>query len=124
MRLVITFIGLFVSLTVGVQTFFQMSLTQKFKDAVSGAAVNVTALYTGMRYRVLHCERVETKYGVAVRVTLREADDNVFMEFLQQYYGGTITDGDMATINDRKILYYLRKRRARPPITLLQMDVY
>ncbi len=54
---------------------FQMSLTQKFKDAVSGAAVNVTALYTGTRYPVLHCERVETKDGVAVRVTLREETD-------------------------------------------------
>ena len=30
----------------GSTNVFQMSLTQKFKDAVSGAAVNITALYT------------------------------------------------------------------------------
>ena len=71
-----------------------MSLTQKFKDAVFGAAVNVTAVYTGTRYPVLHCERVETKYGVVVHVTLREeADDNVFMVFLPRQYAATITDG-------------------------------
>ena len=47
-----------------------MSLTQKLKDAGSFAAVNVTAFYTGTRYPLLHCERVETKYGMSVRVTL------------------------------------------------------
>ncbi len=30
----------------GSTNVFQMSLKQKFKDAVSGAAVNITALYT------------------------------------------------------------------------------
>ena len=83
---------------------FQISLSQKFKDAVSGAAVNVTALCTGTRYPVLHCERVETKYGIAVRVTLREeADDNVFMVFLPRHYADTITDEDMSATNSHTI---------------------
>ena len=97
-----------VSLTVGIQTFFQMSLTQKYKDAVSCAAVNITALYSGTRYPVLHCERMETKYGIAVRVTLcEESNDNVFMVFLPRHYTDTITAGEMAAINDRTIKYYL-----------------
>ena len=41
-----------------------MALTQKYKDAVSWAAANVTAIYTGSKYPVLLCERVDTKYGV------------------------------------------------------------
>ena len=33
---------------------FQMALSQKFRDAVSGAAVNVSSLYMDTRYPVLH----------------------------------------------------------------------
>ena len=103
-----------------------MSVTQKFKDAVSGAAVNVTTLYTGTWYPVLHCERVETKYGMAVRVSLREeANDNVFTVFLSRHYADTNTDGDMAAINDRKIQYYLtyRGKSATTNHLMSQMDV-
>ena len=59
-----------------------MSLTQKFKDAVSGSAVNVTALFIGTRYPVIHCERVDIKYGPSVRLTPREdAEDNMIRVF-------------------------------------------
>ncbi len=63
---------------------------------------------------------------MAVRVTLREeADDNVFMVFLPCHYGSTITDEDMAAINDRKIQYYLtyKAKSATTNRPMLQMDV-
>ena len=88
-------------------TVFQMALSQKFKDAVSGATVNVTVLYMGTRYLVLHCERVDTTYGDSVRLTLREdAEENIIRVFLPCHYGETITDEDMASINNHKIQYY------------------
>ena len=62
---------------------FQMSLMQKFRDAVVGGAVTITALRIGTRYPVLRCDRVGTKYGDAVRLTLREEDDdNIVRVFL------------------------------------------
>ena len=103
-----------------------MSLTQKFKIAVSGATINVTALSTGTRYPMLHCERVDTKFRMAVRVTLREeADDNVLLVFLPRYYANIITDEDMAAINDRKIQYYLthKGKSATTNRPMLQVDV-
>ena len=54
-----------------------MPLSQKFRDAVPGAAVNVSALDTDTRYPVVYCERVETKYGPAVRLAIREEDGNI-----------------------------------------------
>ena len=73
-----------------------------------GAAIKVTALYVGTRYPVLQCERLETKYGEAACLTLRdEAEDNVIRVFLPRQYGATITDEDMAAINDHTIQYYL-----------------
>ena len=103
-----------------------MSLTQKFKDAVSGSAVNVTALFIGTRYPVLYCERVDTKYGPSVRLTLREdAEDNVIRVFLPNHYGASVTDTDMVTINDRTIQYYLtyKGKSATTNRPMLQIDV-
>jgi hypothetical protein len=40
--------------------------------------VNITSLYTGTQYPVLHWERIGMKYGEAVHLTIREdAEDNV-----------------------------------------------
>ena len=82
--------------------------------------------YTRTPYPVLHCERLVTKYGMAVRVTLREeADDNVFMVFLPRHDGFTITDEDMAAINNHTIQYYLtyKRKSATTNRPMLQMDV-
>ena len=103
-----------------------MSLTQKFKDAVSGGAVNITSLYTGTRYPVLHCERIGTKYGEAVCLTLRdESEDNLIRVFPPHHYGTTITDEDMAAINNRQIQYYLtyKGKSATSDRPMLQIDV-
>ena len=113
------------SLTVGVHTFFSRH-TQKFKDVVSGAAVDVTSLYTGTRYPVLHCEREGTKYGMSVHVSLcEEADENGSMVFLPRQYATTITDEDISTINSHAIQYYLtyKRKSATSNRPMLQMDV-
>ena len=103
-----------------------MSLTQKNKEAVSGGAVNITSFYMGTRYPVLHCDRIGTKYGEAVRLTLREeAEDNVIRVFLPRHYGMTITNEDMAAINSRHTQYYLtyKGKSATTNRPMLQMDV-
>ncbi len=78
-----------------------MALSQKFRDAVSGASVIVTALYTDTRYPVLHCERMETKYGPAVHLTIREE------VFLPRRFGAVFTDEKMSAINKQAVQYYL-----------------
>jgi hypothetical protein len=69
-----------------------MALTQKFRDAVSVAAVNVSSLYMDARYPVLHAERVETKYGPSIRLTIREGEDNIIKVFLPRRYSEVFTD--------------------------------
>ena len=106
--------------------FFHISLTQKFKDAVSVGAVNITSLYTGTRYPVLHCVRVSTKYGEVVRLTLREdAEDNIIRGFLPRHYGAAIIDEDMAALNNRQIQYYLsyKGKNATSNSPMLLMNV-
>ena len=85
-----------------------MSLTQKFKDAVSGVAINITSLCIGTRYPVIHCDRIGTRYGDAVRHTIREeAEDNSVRVFLPRHCGSAISEEDMTAINNRRITYYL-----------------
>ena len=95
-----------------------MSLTQKFSDAVAGCAVNITALRIGKRCPVLQCDPVCTKYGDAVRLTLREeGDDNILRVFLPRHYGSAMSD-DMAGINGRRITYFLTRGLVLPRISL------
>ncbi len=68
------------SLTVG--SSLQMALSQKFRDAVLGMAVRISNLDIDKSYPVLHAERLETKYGTFVLLTLREISDNVIKVFL------------------------------------------
>ena len=86
-----------------------MSLTQKFRDAVAGGGVNITALRIWTRYPVLQCGRPGTKYGDAVRLTLREEnDDNIVRVFLPRHYSSAMSEDDMAAINDY-VLPYLQE---------------
>ena len=83
----------------GVHTslFFQTSLTQKFKDSVSGGAINIISLCIGTRYPVIHCDRIGRNYGDAVRLTIPEkADDNIVLFFLSRHYGFSISEEGMA----------------------------
>lgn len=65
-----------------------MSLSQKFKSNVSGGAINISSLCIGTRYPVLHCDRIGTKYGDAVRLTICEEDeDNIVCVLLLRHYG-------------------------------------
>jgi hypothetical protein len=49
-----------------------MALTQKFRDAVLVSAVRICNIDMEKKYPVLHAERVETKYGESVLLTIRE----------------------------------------------------
>ena len=103
-----------------------MSLTQKFKDAVSGGAINITSLCIGTWYPVIHCDRIGTKYVDAVRLTIREeAEDNILRGFLPHHYGSAISEEDMAAINNRRIMYYFtyKGKSASSYRCMLQMDV-
>jgi hypothetical protein len=48
---------------------------------------------------VLHAERVETKFGRSIRVTLRKEDGNIDKVFLPRRYGDTFEDADLVDIN-------------------------
>ena len=75
---------------------------------------------------MLHCERVDNKYGQSVRLTLLEdAENNIIRVFLPRHYGTSNSDMDIGTINDGKIQYNLTYKRmsATSNCPMLQMDL-
>ena len=102
-----------------------MALSQRFRDAVSGSAVNVSALDMNRRYPVVYCERVETKYGSAVCLAVREEDANIVKVFLPRRYGDAFTDQDVSAINERSVQYYLsyKGKSLASKAAILHMDV-
>ena len=103
-----------------------MSLKQKFKDAVSGGAINITSHCIGTRYPVIRCDRIGRKYGDAVRLTIREeAEDDIVRVFLPRHYGSGISKEDKVAINNGRITYYLtyKGKSASSDRPMRQIDV-
>ena len=72
-----------------------------------GTAVRIFGLDIDKRYPVLHVERLETKYGTSVLLTIRESTDNVIKVFLPHRYSIVFSDDDITTINDMTVQYHL-----------------
>ncbi len=73
-----------------------MALSQKFREAVSGAAVNVSDFDMNTRYPVVYCQQVETKYRPAVCQAVMEEYGIIVKVFLPRRYGDTFTDDDVS----------------------------
>jgi hypothetical protein len=53
-----------------------MSLNRKFKDALSGLTMSVSALSLDERYGVIEAKRIETLHGTRVVLTLLDEDES------------------------------------------------
>ena len=86
---------------------FQMTLSQKFPDAVSTAAVNESSLYMDTSYPVFYVTRVKTKYEQSKRLPIRDGDHNIIKVLLPLRYSAVFTDEDVADIKGQTVQYYL-----------------
>jgi hypothetical protein len=76
-----------------------MSLTQKFRDAVLDSAVRICNLDMEKPYLVILAERVETKYGVSILLTIRENINSCVKVFLPRRYSLYFSEGDILATN-------------------------
>ena len=92
------------SLTVGPRYRW---LSQTFRYVLLGTVVRISSLDIGERYPILHVERLETKYGTSVRLTIRESTDNIIKVFLSRRYSMVFSEDDITAIIDKTLLYHL-----------------
>ena len=89
-----------------------------------GTVGRISRLDIDKSYPVLHAERLETKYGTAVLLTISESADNVIKVFLQLRYSIVFSYDDITTINDMTVQYHLtyKGKRFKPNSYILQID--
>jgi len=83
--------------------FFQMDLSAKFKTITSCQQIKITSLKTDTPYPIERAEKVQTKFGVAISMTLQAESPQTFVKvFLPRRYGSLFTDGDLLSINEKQ----------------------
>jgi hypothetical protein len=117
---VLTFYSVFVLIIV--DRPFQISLNQKFKEALSGLTMSVSALRLDEHYKVTHAKRIETRHGTRVVLTLLEKDDRIVSVFLPKRYGDAMEDSDI-TDNNRRLQYHLIYRGKSSVSSALCVDI-
>ena len=85
-----------------------MDLGKRFEDATAFAttaytAVSVSSLEPNTPYPITRAKRLNTKYGVAVVLTLLGPVDSTLQVFLPQRYSEIITDTDLTSINTKAV---------------------
>jgi hypothetical protein len=90
-----------------------MDLIRRFDNAASHTTVKIPSLEIGRRYEILAAERVTTRYGPSILLTIAlgtssssSSSDSVRV-FLPTRYTDVITDEDISTINTRQVQLHL-----------------
>jgi len=79
----------------------------KFKIVAKCQQTKITSLKIGTPYPIERAERVVTKYGEAILMTLQ--DPETFLKvFLPRRYGTVFSDEDLSSINDKTVSLNLK----------------
>jgi hypothetical protein len=81
----------------------QMDLVEKFKMSSSCQTVKDSSLTVDKTYLIEHVERVQTRYGEAILLTLRESQRSYLKIFLPKLYGVLFSEANITSINERSI---------------------
>jgi hypothetical protein len=86
-----------------------MDLATKFKMVASCQQTKITSLKIDMPYPIERAERVVTKYGEAILMTLQAESPQTFVKvFLPRRYGSVFSDGNLCSINEEVITLSLK----------------
>jgi hypothetical protein len=80
---------------------------RRFKEASPNCSVTISSLQKIKEYPVLRAERVETKYGVSILLTVRESSVDVVRVYLPKRYTDVFTDPNIISINDGTLKFNL-----------------
>lgn len=91
-----------------------MDLSARFKMAAPCQTVKISSLMTDSAYPIARAERVQTRYGETVLLTIMTPSLTAVKIFLPKRYGGLFTDADLKNINEKSVLLTLRYRGLCP----------
>jgi len=91
-----------------------MDLSMKFKMTSACHTVKITSLKTDSSYPIERAEKVQTKYGEAVLLTLKESSQVYVKVFLPRRYGAQFSEDDIHSINNKTVSLALIYRGTCP----------
>jgi len=100
-----------------------MDLATKFKMVAACQQTKVTSLNINTPHPFEHAERVVTKYGEAISLTL-QAPDTFLKVFLPRRYGTLFGEEDLLSINDKTVSLNLKYQGTNPTTNfyILELD--
>ena len=87
--------------------WFQMSLAQKFLEASACITVKIGSLDTETPYPIQHAQRIGTRFGPTVLLSIRDSEFTLKKVFLPRRYSEVVTDEDITRINSGRVKLYL-----------------
>jgi hypothetical protein len=80
-----------------------MELIRKFPETSSCTAMSVNKLQTDRAYPITFVERVGTRYGPSILMSLRVTPTRIVKVFLPRRYYSSVSDTDIEDINSAKV---------------------
>jgi hypothetical protein len=87
-----------------------MDLSETFRMTSACQNIRITSLKTDNLYPIERAEKVQTIYGEAVLLTLKESSQVYVKLFLPRPYGALFSEDDLKSINDETVSLALRYR--------------
>jgi hypothetical protein len=84
-----------------------MDLTLRFQQVTSCSTVGIAKLQTDRPYPITFVERVGTKFGPSILMSLLDSPTRIVKVFLPRRYYHVFTDDDIQQINSKQVQYGL-----------------
>ena len=84
-----------------------MSLVTRFQEASTCYTIKIGSLQIDRPYPITYGERIDTRFGPAVLLSIRDSTFSIKKVFLPRRYSEVITDDDIAGINSARTKIYL-----------------
>jgi hypothetical protein len=91
-----------------------MNLAAKFRMTSSCQTFRISSLTVDKPYPKKRAEKIQTRYGEAVLLTLKESPQAFVKVFLPKRYGAVFTDDDIKSINEKSVSLTFRYRGTCP----------
>jgi hypothetical protein len=84
-----------------------MSLAKKFMEASTCLTVKIGSLDTERPYNITHAQRVGTRFGPTILLSIRDSEFTLRKVFLPRRYSEVVSDEDIDRINSHKARLHL-----------------
>jgi hypothetical protein len=81
-----------------------MDLARKFYEEATCDLIAIDKLKVQVKHQILRAERVYTRYGPCIMLTIRGLESRRYKAYLPRRYSGLITEAEITAINDRHIV--------------------